>query len=118
MGLVLEPVEIPCPRPQIAGGHPLGQAEPCGAVLHRGHRHHPVGRPAAVGVVEVPEQAGVGSVGQQRHPAVAVGVLEPVRALSHHRVDFMDEEHAPPLGPNQRTCPVHTATPALCAFEA
>src|SRR5206468_11590511 len=64
------------PLGQVAVLHPAGQALPGGAVSNTGDGDHVVGGPAPVGVVAVPEQAGVGVAGEGGHPLVAVGGLE------------------------------------------
>ena len=90
---------MPGPGLQVATGQPFGQAAPGRPILHRGDRHHPVGEAAAVGQVEVPEEPGVGSLGQGGQPTAAVGILEVGGALAHHLVNFVNEEHRPPLDP-------------------
>ena len=81
------------PRAQIAALAPGGQAVPRLAIAHGGDGHHVVGGPGAVGVIAVPEQAGVVPVAQHRHPAVAEGSLELLLAGPDDAVHLVDEQH-------------------------
>ena len=68
--------------------------------------HHLVRPAAAVGVVQVPEQAGVVALGQRGHPAVAERVLERVLVVAGDLVGLVEEEHAGILARRRSRAPV------------
>ena len=112
---VLDTVEVAGPGPEVAARQPLGQPLPGTTVGDRGDGHDPVGQAAAVGQVEVPEQPGIVTVSEGRHPAVAVGGLEGLGLLTHHRMELVDEEHATlpgrrPDGQSRRARSSHAGT--------
>ena len=53
---MLEPVEVPRPRLKVAARHSLGQPGPGSAIPDRSDRYDPVGEPAPVGKIEIPDQ--------------------------------------------------------------
>ena len=86
-------VDLARPLAQVAGLDALRQPLPRRTVAHAGDRDDVVRRAAAVGVVHVPEQAGVVAVGEQRHPPVAERGLELVFLGPGDLVHLVDEQH-------------------------
>ena len=81
------------PLLQVARLDAPAQALPRRAVAHRGDGDDLVRPAAAVGVVQVPEQAGVVAVGQCGHPAPPERVLERVLVVAGDLVGLVEEEH-------------------------
>ena len=63
------------------------------AVGHRGDRDRVVRAAGAVGVLREVEEARVVSLGERRHPDLAVRLLELVLVQAHDAMDLVNEEH-------------------------
>ena len=84
-----------------------GQALPRGSVADGGHGDDGVGGAAAVGVVGVPQQAGVVAGGESGHPALPKLGLELVFGPSAYLVHLVHEQHA------ETSQPIWTETPRI-----
>jgi hypothetical protein len=93
---VPELVDVVGPLAQVAGLDPAGEVFPRRAVAHRGDRDHVVRPPGAMGVVQEVEETSVVTLGEQRHPTIAVGGLEVFFVCTRDLVHLVHEQQCAP----------------------